>query len=258
MTQTVRARRTIAASADAVFACLADYKQADVFIEGLEELTPLGSETTGEDARFDAVIDVGVRTLRTTIVISSLEPARSVTWSSAGDEGQSLAFELSRGPRRDTGQPHRHLRTAGRNRGHAHRPVRGAHGSAQGDGRPRATPRAPLDPRSEPAAALFSLTVSWRRPRKATENKVGARPPLPCEGSKGPCTGHEYLANRSPPRAFSGHRQRRKPYLPEAACAWPALASRDGHPRIRQARPFRSGAPIGRWGRSLPGRSVSP
>lgn len=98
MTQTVRARRTIAASADAVFACLADYKQADVFIEGLEELTPLGSETTGEDARFEAVIDVGVRTLRTTIVISSLEPGRSVTWSSAGDEGQRLAFELAADP----------------------------------------------------------------------------------------------------------------------------------------------------------------
>ena len=74
---------------------MADYKQADVFIEGLEELTPLGSETTGEDARFDAVLDVGVRTLRTTIVISSLEPTHRVTWSSAGDEGQSLTFELS-------------------------------------------------------------------------------------------------------------------------------------------------------------------
>lgn len=74
---------------------MADYKQADVFIEGLEELTPLGPETTGEPARFDAVLDVGVRTLRTTIVISSLEPNRSVTWSSTGNEGQSLAFELS-------------------------------------------------------------------------------------------------------------------------------------------------------------------
>ncbi len=41
---------------------------------------------------------MGVRTLRTTIVITSLEPRRSITWSSAGDDGQSLKFDLS--PRR--------------------------------------------------------------------------------------------------------------------------------------------------------------
>ena len=69
-----------------------------MFIEGLEQLTPVGLQTSGEDARFEAVLKVGVRTLRTTIVITSLEPRRSITWSSAGDDGQSLKFDLS--PRR--------------------------------------------------------------------------------------------------------------------------------------------------------------
>jgi uncharacterized protein YndB with AHSA1/START domain len=95
--QTVQARTTIAAAPGAVFECLADYKQAEIFIEGLEQLTPLGSQTTGEGARFDAVLDVGVRTLRTTIGISSLEPPHGITWSSAADQGQSLTFELSQG-----------------------------------------------------------------------------------------------------------------------------------------------------------------
>jgi uncharacterized membrane protein len=96
--QTVQARTTIAASAGTVFECLADYRQAGIFIEGLEQLTPVGSQTTGENARFEAILDVGVRTLRTTIVITSLEPRRSITWSSAGADGQSLTFELR--PRR--------------------------------------------------------------------------------------------------------------------------------------------------------------
>jgi hypothetical protein len=96
--QTVQARATIAASAGTIFECLADYRCAEVFIEGLEQLTPVGLQTSGEDARFEAVLKVGVRTLRTTIVITSLEPRRSITWSSAGDDGQSLKFDLS--PRR--------------------------------------------------------------------------------------------------------------------------------------------------------------
>jgi uncharacterized membrane protein len=94
LTHTVQARTTIAASAGTVFGFLADYKRAEVFIEGLEQLTPVGSQTTGEGARFEAVLKLGVRTLRTTIVIASIEPDRSITWSSAGDDGQSLTFEL--------------------------------------------------------------------------------------------------------------------------------------------------------------------
>jgi len=94
MRKTIRARATIAAPAERLLACLADYKRADVFIEGLEQLDPVGTQTTGEGAQFAAVLALGVRTLATTIVITSFEPCRTITWSSAGDDGQSLTFEL--------------------------------------------------------------------------------------------------------------------------------------------------------------------
>jgi ribosome-associated toxin RatA of RatAB toxin-antitoxin module len=92
--KTLQACKVIPASAETLFECLADYAQAEVFIEGLEELSPVGSQTTGEGAQFDAVLRVGPRSLRSTIVIESLEPLRAVTWSSTGDNGQKLAFEL--------------------------------------------------------------------------------------------------------------------------------------------------------------------
>jgi len=98
LSQTVEAYATIAAPPDTVFACLADYKCAEMFIEGLQQLTPAGPQTTGEDARFDAILHVGGRTFRTIIVLASLEPGRSITWSSAGEENQSLTFELGPEP----------------------------------------------------------------------------------------------------------------------------------------------------------------
>ena len=94
MRKTVQAQTTIAASAEVLFECLSDYQRAEVFIEGLEELTPTGPKTEGEGAQFDAVLKVGPRTLRSTIEIAALEPGRSITWSSAGEDGQSLRFDL--------------------------------------------------------------------------------------------------------------------------------------------------------------------
>jgi uncharacterized membrane protein len=91
---TVKVQATIAATADVLFDCLADYERADVFIEGLEQLAPTGPTTSGEGAQFDAVLKVGPRTLRTTIAIAGLDPGRSITWASAGDDGQSLTFDL--------------------------------------------------------------------------------------------------------------------------------------------------------------------
>jgi uncharacterized membrane protein len=93
--RTVRASATILAPAEALFECLADYKRAEVFIEGLEELTPSGPQTTGEGARFEAVLHVGPRVLRTTIIIASLVAGRAITWSSVGADRQSLVFELA-------------------------------------------------------------------------------------------------------------------------------------------------------------------
>ncbi|MGD1011909.1 MAG: SRPBCC family protein [Acidimicrobiales bacterium] len=98
MQKTVHAEAIIPAPPEAVFACLADYKCAPIFIEGLEELSPTGARTTGEKAQFQAVLKVGPHTLRTTISITHLDPGRSVTWSSTGETAQSLHFELRPGP----------------------------------------------------------------------------------------------------------------------------------------------------------------
>lgn len=95
MQKAVQAEATMSASPEALFACLADYKCAHIFIEGLEELTPTGSATTGKNAKFDAVLVVGSHTLRTTIEIVALDPGRNITWSSAGENAHSLTFELS-------------------------------------------------------------------------------------------------------------------------------------------------------------------
>jgi uncharacterized membrane protein len=94
LSQAVEAHATITAAPDTVFAYLADYRCAEVFIEGLEQLTPIGSRTTGVGARFDAILKVVGRTFRTVIVIASLEPGRSITWSSVGEDNQNLTFEL--------------------------------------------------------------------------------------------------------------------------------------------------------------------
>ena len=94
LTKTLRASAKIAAPAGAIFESLADYKRAESFIDGLSELEPVGSSTTGKGAEFTAVLDVGTRKLNTTIVISEYEPNAKITWSSAGTEGQSLTFEL--------------------------------------------------------------------------------------------------------------------------------------------------------------------
>jgi len=92
--KTIRAEATIAASAGTLFASLADYERADVFIEGLERLSPVTAQTTGEGAEFEAVLDIGIRTLQTRIVITSYQPDRAITWSSATEDGQSLFFQL--------------------------------------------------------------------------------------------------------------------------------------------------------------------
>jgi uncharacterized membrane protein len=96
--KTIREKTTIAASPETLFECLADYERAEVFIEGLEELKPAGDQTAGEGASFDAVLKVGPRTLRTTIEIAEIDPGRSITWASRGDDGQSLTFDLQPEP----------------------------------------------------------------------------------------------------------------------------------------------------------------
>jgi len=90
----VSASERIEASADFIFDCVADYAVAPLFIEGLQRLTPVGRGTSGEGARFDAVMRVGPRTFHTKIEITAYEEGRLVTWASASGQSQSVTFEL--------------------------------------------------------------------------------------------------------------------------------------------------------------------
>jgi len=94
MRTTVSAHERIEASAPTLFDCVADYAVAPLFIEGLHRLTPVSSSTSGEGARFDAVMRVGPRTFRTTIEITAYEEGRLVTWASTSGQAQVLTFEL--------------------------------------------------------------------------------------------------------------------------------------------------------------------
>ena len=94
MITNVHVSETIAASPEAVFDCVADYAVEPLFIEGLQRLTPVGGSTTGEGARFDAVMKVGPSTYHATIEISEYVENRRVTWSSANGRSQAVTFEL--------------------------------------------------------------------------------------------------------------------------------------------------------------------
>lgn len=84
----------ISAAPESVFDCVSDYAVAPLFIEGLQRLTPVGGRTTGEGARFDAVMKVGPSTYHTTIEITAYEENRRVTWASSNGRSQSVTFDL--------------------------------------------------------------------------------------------------------------------------------------------------------------------
>ncbi|HXY45768.1 MAG TPA: SRPBCC family protein [Acidimicrobiales bacterium] len=90
----VHVSEMIDATPEAVFDCVADYAVAPLFIEGLQRLTPAGPSTTGEGARFNAVMKVGPSTFHATIEISEYVENRRVTWSSTNGQTQAVTFDL--------------------------------------------------------------------------------------------------------------------------------------------------------------------
>jgi uncharacterized membrane protein len=94
MITTVHVSEVIEATPEALFDCVADYAVAPLFIEGLQRLTPVGPSTSGEGARFDAVMKVGPSTFHATIEISEYVENRRVTWSSSKGQAQAITFEL--------------------------------------------------------------------------------------------------------------------------------------------------------------------
>lgn len=90
----VHVSETIEATPAALFDCVADYAVAPLFIEGLQRLTPVGPKTTGEGARFDAVMKVGPSTFHATVEITAYEENRLVTWASSNGQSQAVTFHL--------------------------------------------------------------------------------------------------------------------------------------------------------------------
>ena len=156
------------------FACLADYN-APRCSSTVSSAHPARATDQGEGAQFEAVLKVGPRTLRTTIVIASLVPRRSITWSSAGDNGQSLSFELDPDQDETTVSLDDQLRRTWRNRGRPHRTLRRADRRAPGGHRARAPQRARVrlpsdDPATRHARSHFSAPLGV--PIQTLEAKV--------------------------------------------------------------------------------------
>jgi len=94
MRTTVRVSGRYEATPATLFACLADYRVAPLFIDGLERLSPVTDVTSGEGARFDAVMRVGPKRFQSTIEIVDYDPDHLVTWASSSGQQQHLTFKL--------------------------------------------------------------------------------------------------------------------------------------------------------------------
>lgn len=91
---TVRVSTRIVAEAGALFQLVSEPDKAVRVIEGLESLEAIGPQTTGEGARFAAVMRLGPKTVRAEVELAAVEQDRSVTWVSSHGDDRSLAFEL--------------------------------------------------------------------------------------------------------------------------------------------------------------------
>jgi len=87
----VRLSLTIDAPPGRIFMWIADYRNAPLFIEGLEPLRPIGGSS------FEAVLRMGPKHFRATITLVDVEADRLVTWAMSGKESRSLTFELTPG-----------------------------------------------------------------------------------------------------------------------------------------------------------------
>lgn len=97
MPVTVRSRATIPVAAKTLYGFLADFRHAEVFIDGLERLQPIGDQTEGVGAQFEAAIRVGPTSFETTLEIEELEDEHRITWTSVGEHPQTLSFTLADG-----------------------------------------------------------------------------------------------------------------------------------------------------------------
>ena len=92
----VRVSTRIAARAEELFPLVSRHEHAVRVIEGLQQLRPLGLDGDVVGARYEAVLHLGPRTLRTEITLAELVPLQRVRWVGTGGDQRSLLFELRR------------------------------------------------------------------------------------------------------------------------------------------------------------------
>lgn len=89
----IRVSMRIEAEVHRLFALVSQHENAVRVIEGLETLTPVGGRTRGVGSRFEAVMRLGPKTVRSEIEIAEIRPDRLVRWESPA-EARSLTFEF--------------------------------------------------------------------------------------------------------------------------------------------------------------------
>ncbi|HET9091440.1 MAG TPA: SRPBCC family protein [Acidimicrobiales bacterium] len=90
----VRVSTRIDAPAEELFPLVSRHEHAVRVIDGLEQLRPLDLDGHVVGARFEAVLHLGPRTLRTEIALAELVELQLVRWVATGGDHRSLLFEF--------------------------------------------------------------------------------------------------------------------------------------------------------------------
>ena len=176
---------------------------------------PRGAPDDGRRCTIRRHLERGGPHLRTTIVISSLEPGRSITWSSAGTKARASHSNCARS---EAGQPSASRSPTNSRAASRARSSPRSWSTRSSTGQPgRWSDSASTFHRSRHVVetageATFTLRRQSSRQcsrSEATQSIDGARPPLPCEGSKGPCTATSISQMERSPRSFLTARRRK-------------------------------------------------
>lgn len=102
MAKTISRCTTVTTAPEVVFEHLADYRWCSQLLEGLVSFSPLGSQTTGEGALFEAVVDMGFRGMHAKVALARLVQPQTVTWEVLGGTRATVSFDLAQQQDRTT------------------------------------------------------------------------------------------------------------------------------------------------------------
>ena len=92
--QRISAGTQVEAPAAVVFGYAADYRHAPMLVPGLTRFEPIGEETSGLGAAFDAAIEIGPKRYETRLAVNVFEPVHAIGWSGL-PEGPSLLWTFT-------------------------------------------------------------------------------------------------------------------------------------------------------------------